>query len=301
MDGFVYNEKTEESMKTILLLIGLLCSLCASAVQFEVKPRTCYEVAYRARVVNGPCREMSPQLSEIIPLSVSRFNATAVSFCAVQWRFKNSSGKKISRPHEGASPQTLFSREWTEYRYRFWTPENAAFFELYIQAGSKKNRAEIADARLEEVKSPAILNFNGDFSAADDAAPGWQLVGSAVFQNISPGKSEVNTLIGHVNGDLFPVTPGSSIKVEAVCSNPVVIGSRHDYTNVRLEFYPSYVSAAGKNARSKALVEPPLSPSGNPGVKSRIYRVPAGKRWARVSAWHGIVKKISVVEEGGVK
>ena len=80
-----------------------------------------------------------------------------------------------------------------------------------------------------------------------------------------------------------------------------MIGGRHDYTNVRLEFYSVYADAADKTARAKALVEPPLSPSGNPAIKSRVYRVPDGKRWARVSAWHGIVKKISVVEEEGAK
>lgn len=290
-------------MKYGSVLIAAACaSLAASAVQFEVKPLACYEVSYKARVVAGPCLEKSPQLAGIAPMCVSRANIAAVAFAGVQWRFKDAKGKVLPRPVEGASPQTLFSCEWTQYRYRFWTPEDAARFELEISPGKKGNRAEIADAAIAEVKDPSPLNFNGDFSAADDAAPGWQLIGSALFQNVAPGKSQVATMAGHVNCDLFLVPPGGTIRVDAECANPAVSGSRHTSTNVRLEFYRSYREAARKGARVGAFIEQPVTVSGNPGRASRRYRVPEGKRWARVSVWHGVARNISIVaEEGGVK
>ena len=57
------------------------------------------------------------------------------------------------------------------------------------------------------------------------------------------------------------------------------------------------------SARKKALAEPPLSVSGNPGKASRSYAVPPDANWARLSAWHGIVEKVSVavVQDGGVR
>lgn len=292
-------------MKVVAFLLLAVAVFSAQAIDFPVKPRTCYEVTFRARVVKGPDFVKNPQLEDIVPMSVSRFNATAVRFNGVNWKFLDASGKAIRRPHEGASPQTLFSREWKEYRYRFWTPENAVKFGIFLMGGMKGNKAELADVALTEVDRPETLNFNCDFSAADDAAPGWQLVGTALFQNIAPGRSEVNTLDGHLNGDLFSVPPGGKIEITAVCADPVVLNSRWDYTNIRLEFYSSYAEASVAGARKKALVEPPLSVYGKSGggKVSRRYAVPAHVKWARVSAWHGIVKNVSVktVVEGDAK
>jgi hypothetical protein len=292
-----------DDMKKILFSSVVMCLFFAQAAEFAVKPRTCYEVSFKARVTRGPCIEKSPQLAAIVPMCVSRPNVTDFIFAGVRWRFFDAKGSVIPRPHEGASAQTLFSAEWKNYRCRFWTPEKAAKVELAISAGAKSNRAELGDVSLVEIPSPQSLVFNPDFSAADDAAPGWQLVGSAVFHNLEPGRSEVNTLDGHVNGDLFPVLPGSRIEVGAVCRNPVVLGTRRDFTNIRVEFYQTYADAAKKGARNKALSETALSVSGNPGKASRRYVVPPTANWARLSAWHGIVEKVSVsvVQDGGAK
>jgi hypothetical protein len=70
-----------------------------------------------------------------------------------------------------------------------------------------------------------------------------------------------------------------------------------------VEFYRTYAEAAGKGARKKALAESALSVSGNPGKASRKYAVPPTANWARLSAWRGIVEKVSVsvVQDGGAK
>ena len=288
------------SMIVCAAVVGVLRS---DAVEFAVKPRTCYEVAYRVRVVDGPSVEQSPLIGEILPVCVSRNNAAGVKFAGVQWRFKDAAGRTIARPIEGASPQSLFTRGWKTYRYRFWTPENAARFSIFISGGSKGNKAELTDVNISEISSPKTLNFNSDFSAADDAAPGWQLVGSAAFQNYAVGASQVNALDGHVNSDLFPVNPGSSIKVTAKCAAAVMSVTSLKNTNVRIEFYSSYIEAAKKGVRKNAYAEKVLSSDGDSDGISNIYRVPDGKRWARVSAWRGIVKEITVttVEEGGAE
>lgn len=288
------------------MVLAPFCALgifALGAQEFAVKPRTCYEVAYRARVVDGPSVELSPLIGEILPVSVSRNNVAGVKFAGVQWRFMDAAGKTIPRPLEGASPQTLFSREWRAYRYRFWTPENASRFSISVSGGAKGNKAELSDVKITEVVSPKTLNFNSDFSAADDAAPGWQLVGSALFQNCAVGASQVNALDGHLNSDLFPVLPGSSVKVSAKCAAAVMTGASIKNTNVRIEFYTSYREAAKKGIRKKAYAEKVLSSDGDSDGVSHIYRVPDGKRWARVSAWRGIVKEITVtaVEEGGAE
>jgi hypothetical protein len=292
-----------DDMKKILFSSAVMCLFFAQAAEFAVKPRACYELSFKARVTRGPCVEKSPQLADIVPMCVSRPNVTSIIFAGVRWRFFNAKGSVIPRPHEGASAQTLFSGEWKSYRCRFWTPENAAKVEVAVSAGEKSNRAELDGVSLVEIASPESIVFNSDFSAADDAAPGWQLVGSALFNNLGPGRSEVNTLDGHVNGDLFPVPPGGRIEVGAVCRNPVVLGTRFDCTNIRVEFYRTYAEAAGKGARKKALAESALSVSGNPGKASRKYAVPPTANWARLSAWRGIVEKVSVsvVQDGGAK
>ena len=287
------------SVKRVVLITAVLGVLCAAGAGFQVKPRTCYEATFRARVAKGPNLDDSPQLVDVMPACVSRSAILGVKFCAVQWKFLDANGKAVPRPHEGASPQTLFFREWRTYRYRFWTPENAVCFELFPMHGTKGNKAEIADVAVREVPDAerGVLNCNGDFSAADDIPWGWQLIGSSLFHNVASGRSTVNTMDAHLNGDLFPVTPGTSVKVEAVCSDPVFFASRRDYTDVRICFYSSYGEASerGKTSRGR-FAEPAVSPKGRSAKASHVYRVPAGRHWARVSVWHGIAEKIEVTE-----
>ena len=282
-------------------ILALICGggVCAFAASFPVKPLTCYEATFRARVAKGPNVEDSPQLADIVPICASRSSVLGVKFAAVQWRFVNAAGKTIPRPKEGASPQTLFSREWKTFRYRFWTPEHAARFELFPINGAKENKAELADVAIKEVppEERGAFNFNGDFAAADDMPWGWQLVGSALFHYLAPGRSSVNTMDGHVNGDLFPVTPGQSVRMTVTASNPIIIGSHHEQTNVRLAFYPSYAAAATQD-KTHHVVDPPVSPAGKHATASHVYRVPDGMHWARISVWHGIAEKIEVREVG---
>ena len=281
-------------MKILTAVVAAIVAGCALG-GFPVKPRACYEATFRARVASGPNVEDSPQFVDLVPMCVSRPTVTGERFAAVQWRFLDSTGRQIPRPHEGASPQTLFSREWRTYRYRFWTPENAVTVEFFPVKGAKANRAELDSVDVREVEPGATLNFNADFSAADDAAWGWQLVGTAAFQNIAPGRSAVNMLDGHLNGDLFPVESGGSVRVEAVCSDPVILGSQHQSASVRIMFYGKFADAAQKGRR--ALMEPQVSPKGSHATAAHVFRVPEGMRWARVSAWHGIAEKIKVTEE----
>ena len=281
-------------MKTLTAVVAAIVAGCAFG-GFPVKPRACHEVTFRARVVAGPNVEDSPQFVDLVPMCVSRPAVTGERFAAVQWRFLDSAGRQIPRPHEGASPQTLFSREWRTYRYRFWAPEDAVKVDFFIVRSAKENRAELDSVAVREVEPGETLNFNADFSAADDAAGGWQLVGTAAFQNIAPGRSAVNLLDGHVNGDLFPVEGGGSVRVEAVCSDSVVLGSRHQSASVSIMFYGKFADAAQKGRRAR--VEPQVSPKGNHATARHVFRVPEGMRWARVSAFHGIVERITVTEE----
>lgn len=284
-------------MRTLLALLAFATFGPAelSAAGFSVKPLSCYEVSFRARVKEGNCIELSPQLAEMVPLCVSRNNVLGVRFCGVQWKFADASGRTVKRPELGASAQTLFSREWKTYRYRFWTPEKAERFDIWAVDGAKGNNGELADVKIREIPNPETLNFNGDFSEADDAAYGWQLVGSSRFENIAPGVSEVNTLDSSANSDLFLVEPGSSIRVEAVCSRHVLYGSRYKNINVRLEFYSTYEDAS-KGKRKSAYSPVKISPEGNRAMASHVYKVPEDKRWARVSLWHGIAHRIAVTK-----
>ena len=286
-------------IRKAVLSVILACGLCANGGGFPVQPRTCYEVTFRARVAKGPNVEDSPQLVEVVPICACRASVLGVKFAGVQWRFLDASGKTIPRPHEGASPQTLFSREWKTFRYRFWTPEDAVRFDLFPVNGAKGNKAEVADVALREVPAEerGALNFNGDFSAADDIPWGWQLVGSARYQNLAPGRSTADTMDGHINGDLFPVTPGAYLHLESTCTNPKVYVPPHmKGTNVRLCFYRTYAEAAGKGKAVHRVVEPPLTTDGTHATASHEYRVPEGGRWARLSVWHGIAEKIEVRE-----
>ena len=284
-------------MRTIfaLLAFAIFGPAELSADGFPIKPLSCYEVSFRARVKKGNCIELSPQLAEVVPWCVSRNNILGFKFCGVQWKFTDAFGQTIKRPDLGASAQTLFSREWKTYRYRFWTPEKAARFDIWTVEGAKGNKGELADIKIREIHNPATLNFNGDFSESDDAAYGWQLVGTSRFDNIAPGVSEVNTLDSSVNSDLFLVEPGTSIKVEAVCSSHVLYGSRYKNINVRLEFYSTYEDAS-KGNRKNAYSPVKISPEGNRATATHTYKVPEDKKWARISLWHGIAHKISVTK-----
>lgn len=286
-------------MKEAFLALAAAGSLFAHAAGFPVKPRTCYEATFRTRVVRGPNIEDSPHLVDVMPLCASRATVLGVRFCAVQWRFLDAGGRVIPRPVENASPQTVFSREWKTYRYRFWTPDEAARFEMFPMNGARDNKAELADVTVREMPPRAgePLNFNGDFSAADDMPLGWQLLGTALFHNISPGNSAVNTMDGHLVGDLFPVTPGASVRLAATCSDPIIIGSHHTQTNFRIGFYASFADAADKG-KAHRVAEPPVSAKGRHAAAEHVFRVPDGMRWARISAWHGIAEKATVTEVG---
>ena len=153
-------------MRTLFVLLAFATLGLAelSAAGFPVKPLSCYEVSFRARVKEGNCIELSPQLAETVPLCVSRNNVLDVKFCGVQWKCTDASGGAVKRPELGASAQTLFSREWKTYRYRFWTPEKAERFDIWAVDGAKGNKGELVDVKIREITDPETLNFNGDFS-----------------------------------------------------------------------------------------------------------------------------------------
>ena len=283
-------------MTRAAFLFAILCGcLCANGTAFPVKPRTCYEATFRVRVVEGMMIEDVPQLRKLMSIAASRSSYLGLGFCRVQWRFADADGKDIPRPYEGAAPQTLFSKKWKTCRYRFWTPENAARFEIFAQPGRKGDKVDIADLEVCEVPAPETLNFNGDFSADADIPWGWQLVGSALFQELPSGRSVVHVVEDTVRSDLFPVTPGTHVKVAASGSSPILRGGQEDRsTNVRIAFFATFAEACTNRAAGDVAV----ALKGRNAVAASSIVVPEGKHWARLSAWNGLLAKVEVRELG---
>ena len=282
-------------MKRAILALMCGAGLCAFAAGFPVKPLTCYEATFRVCVVEGMMIEDVPQLRKLMSIAASRSSYLGLGFCRVQWRFADADGKDIPRPYEGAAPQTLFSKKWKTCRYRFWTPENAVRFEIFAQPGRKGDKVDIADLEVCEVPAPETLNFNGDFSADADIPWGWQLVGSALFQELPSGRSVVHVVEDTVRSDLFPVTPGTHVKVKTYGSSPILPDSyAAESTNLRIAFFSTFEEASTNRVAGEVAV----ALKGENAVAERSVIGPAGKNWARLSVWNGILEKVEVTEEG---
>ena len=278
-----------------LPLVAMFVAASTFATGVPVKSRTCYEATFRVRVVKGITVEDLPQLAEIIPICASRSGFLGIGFSRVQWCFADSGGNVIPRPYEGASPQILVSHEWQMCRYRFWTPEDAARFDIFPQAGRRGDKVELADLDVREVPSPDTLNFNGDFSASADIPWGWQMVGSALFQKLPSGRAVVNVVEDTARSDLFLVKPGMHFKVKACGSSPV-LPDRYaaESTNLRIAFFSTFEEASTNRAAGDVVV----ALKGENSVAERSAIVPAGKNWARLSVWNGVLEKVEVTEEG---
>ena len=274
--------------------VAMLAFASVFASSVPVKPRTCYEATFRIRVAKGLTVEDAPQLVEMMPICASRSGFLGIGFSSVQWRFADDAGKIIPRPYEGASPQIIFSREWRTCSYRFWTPENAARFDIFPHPGRKGDKVEFADLDVHEVPSPGTLNFNGDFSAAVDIPWGWQLVGTALLQKMPAGRPVVNVVEDTARSDLFPVRPGTRVVVKGRGSSPVLPDRRatQKATNVRIAFFSSFEEASTNRTAGDVAV----SMTGENAVATRSVPIPEGKCWARLSVWNGILENIEVTE-----
>ena len=268
----------------VLFAAAFVAALSCGAV--EVRPAAFYEAKFRARVVKGPTLEEYPQLEEMVPLVASHFNNTKVRFASVVWGFRESKdGKRIPRPHLAASPTILFHREWRDYAIRFWTPENASWFDLSASRGSG---VEITGLSVSEVAPGDALNANPRFDAADELVPGWQLTGAAQLKKDGRGRSYVLAEEGSIASDLFAVEPGT--QVEVTLRGAPRFSSRLSAT---VYFFAAFADAASdKNLRAnKSAMK--VSVSGRERESSYVYTVPVGKRWARFMVSGGSVYECS--------
>ena len=268
-------------------------AICASLLAFacgavEVRPAAFHEARFRARVVKGPTLEAYPQLEDIVPIAASHHNCTGVRFASVTWEFRESKdGAKIPRPSMAASPTMLFHGDWREYRLLFWTPENAAWFDVLGRG------VEVEGLAVREVAPGPTLNANPDFGASAEYAPGWQLVNASQLKTDAKGRNYVFAEEGNVASDLFAVKPGTKVEV-TLRGLPPHYAARNTRLSAAIYFFGSFAEAAKGNARRAAMK---VYVSGREREKSYEYAVPEGKRWARLVVSGGSVYSCEAKEK----
>ena len=91
------------------------------------------------------------------------------------------------------------------------------------------------------------------------------------------------------------VKPGMHVKVKACGSSPV-LPDRYaaESTNLRIAFFSTFEEASTNRVAGDLAV----SLKGENAVAERSVIVPAGKNWARLSVWNGVLEKAEVTEEG---
>ena len=257
---------------TILAAAGL-----AAAEGVAVKPASFYEVKFRARVVKGLTLEEFPQLEDLVPITASRFNNTGARFSGFNWQFRETEGgKAVPLPYLSATPTLLYHREWRDFVLRLWTPENATWFGLLPGRG-----VEVADVSIREAAPGDTLNVNPRFDMSDEYIPGWHLSNAAQFVKDRNGVNFVSAEEGSAVSDLFPVTPGENVLV-TLRGDPQRIGSRRGGLSASICFFGAFAESSGsKPFAGRAAMSVSV---GKEGVSSRVYTVPAGKRWARLTA-----------------
>lgn len=277
-------------MKIHLIFLAVWAA-AASVSAVEIRPGGFYEATFSARVVAGANLEDLPEYAELIPIQTSR-RQVAVAFPYVQWTFRTAKGgKMIPRPHEGASPMTLFSKEWKTFCYRFWAPEDATWVE-FKPSEAKGAKAEICDFAVTELKRTGELLPHPEFS--DTMAPlGWQLVGPAAYLTDGNGRAFVACHGGRAVSDLFPVEPMSNLKITLTGSSPRH-EAKNDHVSARLAFCANFADGAkGSQYTKKAAMT-----SGKHKTVTQEFKVPEGMHWVRVAVFNGEVEKVSVERTG---
>ena len=276
-------------LKVEVAVAASLLALVGGAV--DVRPAAFHEARFRARVVKGPTLEEHPQLSDLVPLAASHHNNTGVRFASLTWEFRESKdGARIPRPHMAASPTMLFHRDWREYRLLFWTPENATWFDVVAPKG---RGVEVDGLVVKEIVPGPTLNANPDFSASDEYAPGWQLIGASKLKVDANGRTYVFAEEGNVASDLFAVKPGTKVEV-TLRGCPPRYAVKNSRLSTAIYFYGSFAEAAKNDVRR---AEMKVSIAGREREKSYEYAVPEGKRWARLVASGGSVYSCEAKEK----
>ena len=278
---------TAGTMRVAAIAIAAAVFECGAV---EVRPAAFHEAKFRARVVKGPTLEEYPQLEEMVPLLASHFNNTKVRFASVVWGFRESKGgKSIPRPHLAASPTILFHREWRDYAIRFWTPENASWFDLSASRGSG---VEIDGLSVSEVAPGDALNANPRFDAADELVPGWQLTGASQLKKDGSGRNYVLAEEGSIASDLFAVEPGSQVEV-TLRGVPPRFALKTTRLSATVYFFAAFADAASDKKLRANQSAMKVSVSGRGRENSYVYTVPEGKRWARFMVSGGSVYECS--------
>ena len=277
---------------TVFCYVALAASaLAASAKGVAVRPGSLYEATFRARVVKGLVLEDYPQLEDLVPITASRYNNTQVRFAGFNWQFRETEGGKVvPLPYMSTAPTALYHRDWREFVLRFWTPENAGWFAVLPGKG-----VEIDGVSVREVEPGDTLNANPRFDMSGEYVPGWHLAGAAQQGKDRKGVSFVIAEEGRVISDLFPVEPGTDIKV-ILRAQHRLIGKTKSRISATVYFFGSFAEAGGEKSlagRAATMVRP-----GKDGCGSRVYTVPEGKRWARISASGGVIYECSAKKGG---
>ena len=275
---------------TSISLLGGLAALAFSCGAVEVRPAAFYEARFRARVAKGPTLEVHPQLADLVPLLASHYNNTGVRFSSLTWEFRESEGgARIPRPNLASSPTLLFHGEWREYVLRFWTPENATWFDVVVPKG---HSVEMEGLEVKEVAPGPTLNANPDFGAADEYVPGWQLVGGSQLLKDAEGRNYVFAEEGSVASDLFAVRPGTRVEVTLRGIPPRY--AKNSRLSAVICFYGTFAEAAKGGARRAAMK---VTVAGREREKSYEYAVPEGKRWARLVVSGGSARSCEAREK----
>lgn len=267
-------------------MAALAAFACRAA---EVRPSSLYEAKLRARVVKGVTLEDCPQLEDLVSFTASHYNKTKVRFTGFNWQFRDAKGGKVvPRPHRSDAATALYHRDWRDVTLRFWTPENATWLDVSAGRG-----VEVAGLSLRRVAPSGSLNVNPRFDMAEEYVPGWQLLDGAVLGRDRNGTRYVNTEEGRVASDLFPVEPGSCVKVALRGILPrFVLGWMR--LSASICFFDKFADAGGKEPYSgRAATKVNI---GKDCAGAHVYTVPPGKHWARILVSGGIVYECSATK-----
>ena len=280
------------SRKVLFLAVALsVAGLGVAADGIAVKPASFYEATFRARAVKGPTLEEHPQLEDMVPITASHYNNTQIRFAGFSWQFRESEGgKAVPLPRLSTAPTILYHSGWRDFVLRFWTPENATWFRISPGRG-----VEVVGISVREVEPGDTLNVNPRFDMSDEYVPGWHLANAAQLGKDRRGVSCVVAEEGSVVSDLFPVEPGTDVTV-TLRGDPQRLEKRRSRMSATISFFESFADAGGGKALSGRAST--VLRVGKDGCGSQVYTVPAGKRWARISAMGGVVYECSAKKGG---
>ena len=267
----------------VLPAIAALCAiLSAFADSVPVRPNSLCEISFAAAVEKGPTVESAPELAELIPVSASVPTKTGLGFCALEWRFLDAEGKAIRHPRITWDTIPLFSSQEKTFRFRVYSPENAAKIELVPRLVGQDDRVRISGLAAKVVEPDGILNVNPHFADGDDYLPGWQLTGPARLMKDDTGRNYVLLEDGGVFGDLFPVRGLKKLAITLKGGPPHYATRRHIPWGA-VYFFDGYEEAC--NAKPFApFVRPKLELHSTTLTENTVeYDVPKSAAWCRIA------------------